>query len=347
MIRYADSFERYDTKNMGLEWDYRAGASTECAINDKSLKFYECRHSGTGNPLPFGSTGGVWKRFDAQRTWYISYRFINCLGYLAFAKDGENLQWVLSKNTSDTAPFVFHKSDGTVIAQTVNSYAKGLSGHMQIKVTVGRTDGEIHMKLDDETILHVTGIDTQSTENNTADIIGLGSPDGLARGGGGSSSDRHRVYDLVISDAQGTANNDFLGVVKVKPFFPQSNGSSVQLTPSSGLNYSCVSRTPPSESYYVSGVSGTDLYGIGADTFTEETVYIRGIQVTANAKGEDTETSAKLVVKSGETQETSESRIIQPTVYKMHNAVFETDPATTEAWTKAAAIGAEYGVEVV
>jgi hypothetical protein len=150
----------------------------------------------------------------------------------------------------------------------------------------------------------------------------------------------------VIWDTSGSYNNDFLGEVNVDAYLPDGAGNYAQLTPSAGSNYACVDETDPNATDYVtSGTAGhIDTY-----TFTDmigNNPIVKAVVNNLWALKSDSGTMyAKSKYRRGGTDYTG-SNLTPSTTYTCLQNIYETDPATSAAWTKANVNASEFGVEV-
>jgi hypothetical protein len=73
---------------------------------------------------------------------------------------------------------------------------------------------------------------------------------------------------------------------------------------------------------------------------------VKGVMMYARARKDDaTARSIRLVAKSGATVGDNGADIALSTTYQSYNAIFETDPNTSAAWTPTALNAAEFGIK--
>lgn len=153
--------------------------------------------------------------------------------------------------------------------------------------------------------------------------------------------------DLYICDDTGTANNTFLGDVRVQTLVPVSAGSSTQFSPTGGANYANVSENPDNTATYnTSSTTGNrDMYTM-AD-LSASTAQIYGVQNSITAWKSDAGTGGlKTALKAGASvyYDTTQSPGTSASLYL--SPVRETNPATSAAWTVSDVNNAELGMEV-
>jgi hypothetical protein len=155
--------------------------------------------------------------------------------------------------------------------------------------------------------------------------------------------------DIAINDIAGTINNGQIGDGRIYLLKPNGAGSTTALTrggTDSGANWSQVDELPPSMTDYVySATVGTrDLYtleDVPAGSWT-----VNCCEVLAYGQNNDTGTgSLGLTVKSGATtnEGTAQNLVMSAQYFRQ---LYETDPATSTAWTVAAVSALEAGTTV-
>jgi hypothetical protein len=143
------------------------------------------------------------------------------------------------------------------------------------------------------------------------------------------------IDDVYICDGSGSANNDFLGPVRVAALRPTANDS-VAMTPSSGANWECVDDTTPNDDTdYVSaapsGLPLTDRFVMS--NLPAEASLIRGVRTLYRARKEDAAlVEMRGLVRSGTTDGLGATRALD-TAYTFYTDLFENDPDTAAAWT--------------
>jgi hypothetical protein len=153
------------------------------------------------------------------------------------------------------------KRGGTLLERSSKRMRTGVWYYIETKVNIDNSSGSYEVRVNNETWLSATGVDTQVDTLDEIDEIRLGSVnnDGL---------DNALLDDFYISDTSGVLNNDFLGDISISALFPSGNGFVNQLTGSDGNsvdNYLLVNENPPDSgiSYVTSSTSGeTDLYEV-------------------------------------------------------------------------------------
>ncbi len=161
-----------------------------------------------------------------------------------------------------------------------------------------------------------------------------------------ASAGNVHIDDLYCCDGSGTANNDFLGNVRVEAIRPDAAGDSTQLTPSAGNNYECVDEEVcDDDTTYVESVTigQKDLYG--TDAAISETIF--GVQANTDCRETDASSfDIKTLCKSGGNESADVGQAIGGTDYVTKTRILETDPADSNPWTASGINAAQFGLEV-
>lgn len=156
-----------------------------------------------------------------------------------------------------------------------------------------------------------------------------------------------RFDDLYVCDSTGTTNNTFLGDVRVQTLAPAGAGSSTQLTPTGGANYTNVAETPDNTATYNSSstVGNRDTYAM--DDLVAGTTAVYGVQDNVSAwKADAGIGNIKAALKVGATVYYDSTIGLGTSVGSWYGAMRETNPATSTAWTPTDVNGIEFGAEV-
>lgn len=142
--------------------------------------------------------------------------------------------------------------------------------------------------------------------------------------------------DFVIWDTTGSLNNNFLGSVLVLNLHTTSDVS-LNWTPSTGTTgYPILSDIPPVDGTYISAAAGIAAYKGGLSDLPTNVTSVKGlITFVRAAKADGGDGSLQNGIISGASTGTGANRPIT-TAQTYWRDVFETDPATSAAWTVAA-----------
>ena len=239
---------------------------------------------------------------------------------------------------------------GTSTGTVLGTSAAGLVGsgaftHFQVRAVISDTVGVVQIRLNGSSspAINLTSQDT----NNGAAAVSVNN----VRIGTSSTGSKVGYYDdLVIWDTTGSIANTWIGDTRVDSYFPNANGDSSQFVGSDGNstdNYLLVDAAAPNGTDYVqsSTVGDKDLYGFGNMSHTPSSIY--GVVVTASALKDDAGSrSIRLLAKSSSSEANSGADIALSTSRTRAIGVFETNPATSAAWTKSGVDGAQFGITV-
>jgi hypothetical protein len=213
--------------------------------------------------------------------------------------------------------------------------------YVELRVFIDDTAGQFEVRVNGVTEINLSSIDTK---NQTFDYA---SELTIAGGTVGSIYSRY-IDDLYIrtSPATSAEASGFLGDIKVKPYYPNGDGTYTAMTCSTGsTHYTLVDETAPTTTDYVS--SNTALQ---KDSYNfqdvSETGSIKAVQLSVYAAKDDAGfRGLDLFTKSGATEDFAASQTLSTTAgYK--TKVWEKDPNTAADWSQANLNAAEFGQRI-
>lgn len=230
---------------------------------------------------------------------------------------------------------------GTVLATATGTLALGSTTYIEFKATIHDTTGSFELRFNGATVASASGIDTRN-----AGALGQVNNIKYAYTTYTYAATLY-VDDLYINDTAGSANNNFLGDIRIDCVMPNADGTYLDGTPSTGTtHYTLVDEIPPTATDYVSltTTGHKDSYGF-ADMPSVGTSSIKAVQVVGSMlKSDAASRGASSVVKSGATTAYGTSRALS-TSQTMYTYIHETDPNTSAAWTEANVNAAEFGFQ--
>lgn len=234
-------------------------------------------------------------------------------------------------------------SPGTQIAISPAGVFDDNWHYIEVYAVIHDTTGRVTVKVDGSIVIDFTGDTRNGGTSTNIDAIRFRT----AIYSSWTPNSPITVDDLYVCDGTGTANNSFLGDVRVQSLMPNGAGASTQLTPTgSANNYVNVNEVP----YNAASYNGSSTVG-QRDTYTlsdlvGNTAAIFGIQSVAHMQKSDAGTAnVKIALKSG-------AGVYYDNVQSLGSStaayvqVRETDPATSSAWTVSNANALEAGMEV-
>jgi hypothetical protein len=153
--------------------------------------------------------------------------------------------------------------------------------------------------------------------------------------------------DFYVCDNTGTANNNFLGDIKIVTLMPNGAGSSTQFNPvGAPTNWQAVSPAAPQGdlSYVTDATAGDkDLYTIPSITGSG---IVCGVQLSMYARKDDAGSRSISGVVSLESTTAQGDSIALGSSYHIYTEQFQVNPATGTAWTYPDINQLQIGVEV-
>jgi hypothetical protein len=309
---------------------------TSAAVNAQAYK-----------TLSFGTKTEVWLRFGF---W----------AHPATSTTEGVIAGLLDSTSALQACLTFNPSDGLLRARqygSVGSVAGTLLGTSSLTMSIdtwhliecrhqitSATAGTTEVWLDGARVINFTGDNTQTGTAVNVAFVQLGVMVATSVAGLYWAFD-----DIAVNDTSGSINNGqiFDGrVALLKPTGAGSNTAQTRGGTDSGANWNQVDEFPPSMTDYVfSATAATrDTYALG--DLPAGTWAVNCCEVLAYAQNSDAGAgSLGLTVKSGSTTNEGTAQSLTTTA-QYFRQLYETDPATSAAWTTAAVNALEAGTTV-
>lgn len=272
----------------------------------------------------------------AGTTWYAGCAlYMSSNGFpMLYFMTGTSLQ--VAVVCQSDGKFRINRNDGTAIAgPSTGIYSLSTWYFMELKAVFGTSTGSVELRINGTTILTGSSVNTGQAGGSSYDGIHIGwSP----------NVQDIKIDDLYLCDSTGSANNNFLGDLKVETLYPTSD-SSVTWTKNGGSsNFGRVSEQDPDEdTTYVSDSNAGDIDRYGKTTLAMTGGTVFGIQLNVRARKDDAGSrTLRTVIRSGGTNyEGSDYSVLDN--YENTLTLRETDPATSAAWTISNVNAAEIG----
>jgi len=210
--------------------------------------------------------------------------------------------------------------------------------YLEVRVYIHDTAGAIEVRVNGVAEITVTGADTKA--HATLDAAEYFQIRGL--------SVTSFIDDFYVrTEASSTeVTGGFLGDIKIKPYYPNADGTYTAMTCSTGTTHNTlVDETTPNTTDYVSSSTALtkDSYGFQD---ASETGSIKAVQVSAYCyKADAGFRGAEVFIKSGATEVFGTSQPLS-TSAKYVQKVFEQDPNTSADWSQTNLNAAEFGVRI-
>ena len=234
--------------------------------------------------------------------------------------------------------------NGTILGQSAGGVLSALTWHyIEFKIYVHDTTGTFEVHVDGVQVLVSTG--AQDTKNQTSANVTMFGFEGY------KLTDDIRVCDLYICDASGSYNNTFLGDIRIDAILPSGAGAYAQWDPSGEAeNYQCVDESDINED---TDYSSTDVTNeIDSHLFTDlASLTIDSIKAAVLnlcfRKDDAGSRTVKGHVRVSSNNYEGASTFSVPDTYTVQQQVWETNPYSSAAWTRATLNAAEFGAKLI
>lgn len=339
-----DFTENISTDDAGLETSGRDGDGRNAFVNETSA-------GGSPPDLMILSVGGL----SSDDEWIVGF---------AFRSDNTEFE-----NRDTRMPVIcFRDSEGD---EQVRVYARagtlsvrvGQTGTLlgvadlsinskvwyfgEVKVNFHASAGSVVMKVHEQEVLNLTGINTAST--------GTGQTRPFEICFAGSDQKKMQVDDIYICDSvdatatQGRPYNDFLGDNSLKRLSPTADGSVEQWTLSTGADsFALVDEDGPNgDTDYIESQTASQVTLFGFENLSKTPQQVEALVVHSYAKKTDagSRTFTHRVL-SGATGEDG-ATIAPATDYQFHQSIFTDDPDAADRWDETSINAVEAGVKLV
>lgn len=261
---------------------------------------------------------------------------------------------IILQTTGAVAVYRGNASSGTLLATSTDLVTADSWNHLEAKVTIadaGSPGGAVEVRLNNVTIIDISGIDTQNTGNaETSQVCFLGKvSSGLLFGVSAIDWD-----DVFAWDTSGSQNNDFLGDQQVLTLFPNQDTAQADWTQNTGATeVSAIDEADPDDdTTYVAATAAAQVSEYELDDLPATVSAISAIQLTGRMKKTDAGTArvqqslvSSAVGSPPAPAEFNGSDRNITTEYTYWPDISETDPATGAPWARAAVNSAKYKIE--
>ena len=349
-LLFIDSFDHYEYNSLDDKWTSRALATGTWSIGPNVG-----RH-GTGGILINNNNDDVpqlSKTFPAAyKTLIIGFAF----KVREYGKLSPQQMWQLVN--IDTARMSYTlESDGRIgiwrgrqvnddlLGYTQCPLHQGCWYYLEFKNTIDSTSGYIEVRVNGQTEFSYAGNTLNGTSMQANRMIFGGVPAVQVL----VPPHQYVIDDFYVCNDIGSANNNFLGDVRIEALFPNSDGGSVQWAVSTtGNNYQMINETiPNSDQDYTETSSPGRRDTLHMTNMSVNSAYIFGIYTLLNTRKNNAgdRNIRPLITTNGSTYVGS-SRPIN-TDYQYWEEIWETNPVQATSWSIADVNSFQVGYELV
>lgn len=280
---------------------------------------------------------------------------VNGRANLIVLRDAANADQIGVTVQSTGAIAVYRGSDetsATLLATSAVLATAGAYNHFEIKATIDNSAGAVEIRLNNVTIIDISGVDTQNTGNaETSQCRILGKWSATVFGGVPSPFD---CDDLFAWDTAGSYNNDFIGDHQVLTLWPDGDTAQTDWTRNTGsTDYEAIDEADPDDdTTYVEATAAAQISEYALDDLPSTVSAIAAVQLTGRMKKTDAGgsmvqqglLSSDVGSPAAPAEYSGADRNIT-TAYTYWPDISEEDPATGAPWTRTAFNAALYKIE--
>ncbi len=223
-------------------------------------------------------------------------------------------------------------NDGTLLGISSFTYQTQSWYYVEFGYTIDSVNGNVTVKVDGNTVLSLSGINTQEQVVAAVNRIGL-CP---VRGSANFENSAYWYDDFYVVDTTGPSPyNTFLGDIKVLSLKPDGTGSIANWTASSGTTWGAIDDVTllnSTDFVYTSASNNTDLYTLTNLSPTGSSIYAVKSVVAAKKTDAATATLTPIISTGGILYSASSDFTITTTTTE-YSTTFTINPSTSIAWT--------------
>jgi hypothetical protein len=348
-IRFVDSFDHYDSTEIDLKWTLKNG----------NMSLGSGRH---GNGLVFGNGVPVVSiTIDFQTTWICGWA-VKWDNAGATPTNSAFLE-IVNISTDNTLLNVIFRPDSIIemrCADTVIADSSPFQLHpgtwyyIEVKVTFSDDSGKVKAvaELRVDGAVQISGSAT-STKNTSSLYLGEPKANRIIFGGlGGSGFSTTTIDDLYVADGNAgddSPNNDYQGDIIVEPIFPNGDTATADwaLTPGSGSGFSHINEVPPDgDTTYISSANTGDKSLFDWEDIPTFTGTVKAVQLSVFARKDDEGSRPFNVYAVPVATEYHKAKQYVNDNYLYYRNVWDGNPETAAAWTRAEFNAAKFGFRI-
>ncbi len=240
------------------------------------------------------------------------------------------------------------KSTGTLLATSTALATAAAHNHFEIKLTIDDSTGAAEVRLNNVTVIDISGVDTKNTSLTETSQVAWGMDIG------NSGVTNHDFDDFFAWDTNGSYNNDFIGDHQVLTLYPDGDTAQTDWTRNTGsTDESAIDEVDPDDdTTYVAATAAAEISEFSLDDLPSTVSAIAAVQLTGRMKKTDSGTatvqqgllSSDVGSPAAPAEYSGADRNIT-TAYAYWPDISEEDPATGAPWTRTAFNAALYKIE--
>ena len=349
-LLHADGFGSYGTDKNNLTRGVYALADSRMSLQTTPLRSnlttHNIRYSVTAGGPDFGNLRFVLDSLQTELITGCAYRIQDAPGsngenaVFTFSDSVNNNQVSLSVGTNLSLQLRSGSIGGTLIAESdANVIAADNYEFIEIYLragSAGSPGGSVEVRVNGVTVINESGVATIATA-----VVGYQSV--YIACGGGSGSETSYQQDWYILNTSGSVNNDFIGDTVWYTDFPTGDGTPQDFVPSAtGDAYLMIDDADPDDdTTYIQAVNANEESQFTFDALPSQASTVVGTLYRALTRKTDAgaaELQVSMVSAENSPATRENGAVISITeTYDTVTEIFETDPATSSAWTVAAA----------
>ena len=334
-LLFMDGFDYYTDDviaNLRGKWN-PAGTFYTTAINSTTGR------DGTGKALSLVALGDVKTSWPSTNEIIIGFHFQSRLwqnGNVFYFYKQDTLQMTIGMDAG--AHLDVRRAGSTVIGTSTSTFTDDQWYHIECRIKIGNSDGEVELKVDGVGEINITAIDNQDHADAEIETLLIA----------GDSSIVPIVDNLYIMDTTGSRLNDFLGDCRIETLYPDGVGAAADFTPSAGANWQNVDEVVPDDDTTYNEdtvVSSKDRFTFTDIVSTPDPIHAIAVNVRAKKMVAGPRT-IRAIAHDGTTEGEGGDEYFAMGDYMWKQHIFEDHPSGAAVWTAAEVDGGQFGYKI-
>ncbi len=333
-LRFIDGFEHYAIPaQLNLKYT---------SVSNTSIGSMTGRRAGSTALKLYNGGDKVAITLDDQPAWIMGFAFYTDVNSSNSSKTIQLLDSAsavqLTVSITNGIVQLYRGDSSTLLATAAQALQAGVWNYMEVKATIADSGGTFEVRVNEQVWVTYAGDTKYSSTLSTARTIRLGCASWVNTG----------FHDLYVCDGTGSANNTYLGDVRVDTVRPVGAGALTQFSPQGGsVNWENVDDpTSDGDTTYNTSDTVGQIDTFDCANLAATNSVISGAQANVMARKDDAGSRTLRALTRIASANYEGADIAMASDYCVCRQLWEENPATAAVWTESDINAAEFGYKV-